>query len=62
MDRHVFKVNKQYLVCDRHEKKFVEGVFSKNIWEGASERRNENIILSGTLKILKFFKLVKNYY
>jgi len=28
------------------------GVFSKNIWEGASERRNENIIVSGTLKIL----------
>ena len=27
------------------------GVFSKNIWEGASERRNENIIVSGTLKI-----------
>jgi hypothetical protein len=26
------------------------GVFSKNIWEGASERRNENIIVSGTLK------------
>ena len=25
------------------------GVFSKNIWEGASERRNENIIVSGTL-------------
>jgi len=25
-------------------------VFSKNIWEGASERRNENIIVSGTLK------------
>jgi len=28
------------------------GVFSKNIWEGASERRNENIIVSGTLKTL----------
>jgi len=28
------------------------GVFSKNIWEGASERRNENIKVSGTLKIL----------
>jgi hypothetical protein len=27
------------------------GVFSKNIWEGASERRNENIIVSGPLKI-----------
>jgi hypothetical protein len=27
------------------------GVFSKNIWEGASERRNENIIVSGTLKM-----------
>ena len=30
------------------------GVFSKNIWEGAKERRgerrNENIIVSGTLK------------
>jgi hypothetical protein len=25
------------------------GVFRKNIWEGASERRNENIIVSGTL-------------
>jgi hypothetical protein len=28
------------------------GVFSKNIWEGASERRNENVIVSGTLKKL----------
>ncbi len=27
------------------------GVFSKNILEGASERRNENIIVSGTLKM-----------
>jgi hypothetical protein len=26
------------------------GVFSKNIWEGASERRNENIIVLRPLK------------
>jgi hypothetical protein len=26
-------------------------VFSKNIWEGASQRRNENILVSGTLKM-----------
>jgi len=26
------------------------GVFSKNIWEETSERRNENIIVSGPLK------------
>jgi hypothetical protein len=34
------------------------GVFSKNIWEGAneraSERRNDNIIVSGPLKIGPF--------
>jgi hypothetical protein len=30
------------------------GVFINNIWDGASERRNENIILSGTLKTLIF--------
>jgi hypothetical protein len=26
------------------------GVLCKNIWKGASERRNENIIVTGTLK------------
>ena len=35
---------------NRHEKKMSRGVFSKNIWEGASERQNENIIVSKTLK------------
>jgi hypothetical protein len=35
---------------DRHKKKMRGGVFSQNIWEGASERRDENIIVSGTLK------------
>ncbi len=34
---------------DRHKKKCVGVVLVKNIWEGASERRNENIIVSGTL-------------
>jgi hypothetical protein len=33
-----------------------EGVYSKNIWEGASERRNENIIVSWTLKIYISFE------
>jgi len=42
----------------RHEKKMREGVLSKNIWEGASERRNENIIVSWTLKTNYIF----NYY
>ncbi len=37
-------------MCDRHEKKMRGGILSKNIWEGGSERRNENIIVSGTLK------------
>ena len=39
-------------MCDRRAdiKKMGGGVFSKNIWEGASERRNENIVVSGTLK------------
>jgi len=32
------------------KKKMRGGVFSKNIWEGASNRRNENIMVSGTLK------------
>ncbi len=39
-------------MCDRRtdmKKKMRTGVFSKNIWEGAIERRNENIIVSGTL-------------
>jgi len=38
-------------MCDRRTdlKKMRGGVFSKIIWEGASERRNENIIVSGTL-------------
>jgi len=35
-------------MCDRHEKKMRGGVFSKNIWEGAKEQRNENIIVSET--------------
>ena len=39
------------LQTDRHEKKMRESVFSKNICEGASERQNENIIVSGPLKI-----------
>ena len=34
------------LQTDRHEKKMRESVFSKNICEGASERQNENIIVS----------------
>ena len=38
-------------VTDGQTKKMRGGVFSKNILEGASERRNENIIVSGTLKI-----------
>jgi len=37
----LFVLNKQYLACnrqtDRHEKKIRGGVFSKNIWEGASD-------------------------
>ena len=40
MDRHAFKVNKQYQACDRRtdmKKKIREGGFSKNIWEGASD-------------------------
>ncbi len=52
-DRHVFKLNKQYLACDRQtdmKKKMRGSAFSKNIWEGVRERRNENIIVSGTLK------------
>jgi len=36
--------------------KMRRGVLSKNIWEGASKRRNENIIVSGTLKIGKWDK------
>jgi hypothetical protein len=45
-------------MCDRRtdiKKNIVGGVFSQNIWEGgregASERRNENIIVSGPLKM-----------
>jgi len=37
-------------------------VFSKNIWEGASERRNENIIVSGTLKNLNQDDSFKQYF
>jgi hypothetical protein len=41
-------------MCNRRTdiKKMRGRVFSKNIWEGASERRNENIIVSGPLKIV----------
>jgi alpha 1,2-mannosyltransferase len=35
---------------EQTKKKMRGGVFSKNIWERQSERRNENIIVSGTLK------------
>ena len=35
---HAFKLNKQYLACDRHEKKMRRGVFGKNIWEEASDK------------------------
>jgi hypothetical protein len=35
---------------DRHKKKMHGGVFSKNIGEEASKRRNENVIVSGPLK------------
>jgi len=38
-DRHVFKLNKQYLACDRHEKKIRGGVSVVKIF--GSERRNE---------------------
>jgi hypothetical protein len=39
-DRHELKLNKQYLACDRQtdmKKNCVRGVFSKNIWEGATK-------------------------
>ena len=42
------------------QKKMRGGVFSKNIWERASERRNENIIVSGTLKNSNFKKILNN--
>jgi hypothetical protein len=38
-DRHVFKLNKLYLACERQTdmKKNAWGVFSRNIYEGASD-------------------------
>jgi len=52
-------------VTDRHKKKCV-GVFLVKIFgkERASERRNENIIVSGTLIISAkfYYKFKKNIY
>jgi len=47
-DRHVFKLNKQYLVCDRQtdrqtDMKMREGVFNKNICEGGKERVSDEM-------------------
>jgi hypothetical protein len=40
---------------NRHEKKMHGDVFSKNIWERAKERRNENMIVSEILKNLQYY-------
>ena len=48
------------LQTDRHEKKMRESVFSKNICEGASERQNENIIVSLKTENFNNFKCELN--
>jgi len=68
----IFNVNNHYKndrvkfeQTDR-QKKMRGGVFSKNICKGASEPRNENIKVSGTLTKLNHFILYllteKNIY
>ena len=44
MDRHTFKLNKQYLACERHEKKCV-GVFLVKIFgrERATKRKYNSV-------------------
>jgi len=46
----------------RYKKKMPRGVSSKNICERASERRNENKIVSGTLKIYKLHADIMRWY
>ena len=67
MNRHAFKLNKQYLACDRRtdmKKKMRRDVFSKNIWEGTSERQNENIVSGPLINIKKviFAKVEKKVF
>jgi hypothetical protein len=58
-DMYLSKIN--YIKHVTNIKKMRGGVFGKNIWEGASERRNENKIVSGSLKIDMMYSRVLVY-